>query len=157
MKKQVRAVVGATVVMPVAVALAVIGYLAWTSDLTFSGREFLSNPVVLLLLSFVLIGPVSLAVVVVLAFVTRYLAGRGNATFWRVTVVGAALGALTPIPLIVRILLDGELYQTARRDTLVMVLACTLIGVVSSAVYWLLLDPPSYYSTVQPDPAAADR
>lgn len=152
MKKQVRAVAGATLVMPVMASSIVIGYTAWYYELSWSGREFLTNPIVLLVLTFLLMVPVSLAVVVVLAFLTRYFARRGSATFWRVTLVGTALGTATPLPLILQRLLDAARSPLAPGirpyEALAIVLGTTLVGAISGAVYWALLHPPSHYPSV---------
>ena len=131
------------------VAAAAVHAAATLLYFAFLAPGLLASPFFLTLVA-VGLGPQALFIVVPLIFLTRYLARRGFAGLGVMILVGAALG---PMPELVGYLYELLTYAQPRpfgegleRSALLgMLLAMAAGGALASAVYWFVLDPPSYY------------
>ena len=124
-------------------ATAIFLYFAALAPSVASSPYFLGMFAVLLL-------PQVFFIVVPLIFLTRYIARRGFANLGVMILVGAVLGLMPefvgylyeqltyaqPLPF-------GEGLEGSSILSMLLVLAAS--GSLASAVYWFVLDPPSYY------------
>ena len=137
--KLLRALVGAALVPPILYLLLRI----ITAVVTGSGFNFSLLRIVGSVFLFVL--PVTIAWLAATVLpLTRLFVRRGRATLGFMSCIGAACGLVTTLGLYAVLRADAPFPPDAREIFNLLVFA-PAVGGLSTAAYWYLLDPPSYY------------